>query len=89
MLALEQENNQLRRQIQERDEIINDLRSQVDKYKSVLSIYDGYLSPGHTDLKHLKPRKTRLMGISAEPESSLTHEELLKTKFTNYQKSDR
>nr|XP_046916153.1 cGMP-dependent protein kinase 1-like [Dermatophagoides farinae] len=35
-----------------------------------------------------KPRKNRLMGISAEPESSLTYDELLKTKFTNYPKTE-
>ncbi|XP_017461749.1 PREDICTED: cGMP-dependent protein kinase 1-like, partial [Rhagoletis zephyria] len=36
----------------------------------------------------MKPRKTRLMGISAEPESSLTYEELLQTKFADYAKTD-
>ena len=88
LAALQEENASLKRTLNEKDEEINELRSQVDKYKSVLSMYDGYISQNTSD-KQLKPRKTRLMGISAEPESSLTYEELLQTKFADYKKTEK
>lgn len=74
--------------IDEKDEIINELRSQNDKLKSVLKMYDGPLAGNAVVDMQKKPRTTRLTGISAEPESTLTQEELLQTKFTNYKKSD-
>lgn len=86
-LALQEENRLLKKMIAEKDDIINDLRSQVDKYKSVLSMCDVFPLPGADP--QLKPRKERLMGISAEPESSLTYEELLQTKFADYKKTER
>ncbi|KAJ6216879.1 hypothetical protein RDWZM_008036 [Blomia tropicalis] len=85
-LALQEENRLLKKMIAEKDDIINDLRSQVDKYKSVLSMCDVFPLPGADP--QLKPRKERLMGISAEPESSLTYEELLQTKFADYKKTE-
>lgn len=84
--ALRNEVAVLRDQLRKKEELINELVSQVDKFKSVLQMYDGF--PGQND-QQLKPRKNRLLGISAEPESSLTYEELLQTKFTNYKKTDR
>ena len=86
--AIQEENLLLKKALAQKDDEINELRSQVDKYKSVLSMYDGYLSPGIPD-QQLKPRKTRLLGISAEPESSLTYEELLQTKFADYKKTEK
>ncbi|UXI14611.1 uncharacterized protein NH340_JMT00554 [Sarcoptes scabiei] len=83
--ALRNEVAVLRDQLRQKEELINELVSQVDKFKSVLQMYDGF--PGQND-QQLKPRKNRLLGISAEPESSLTYEELLQTKFTNYKKTD-
>ncbi|KPM10667.1 cGMP-dependent protein kinase, isozyme 2 forms cD4/T1/T3A/T3B-like protein [Sarcoptes scabiei] len=83
--ALRNEVAVLRDQLRKKEELINELVSQVDKFKSVLQMYDGF--PGQND-QQLKPRKNRLLGISAEPESSLTYEELLQTKFTNYKKTD-
>lgn len=90
-LAIQEENMLLKKALAEKDDVINELRSQVDKYKSVLSMYDNYLAPGATGVSdnQLKPRKTRLLGISAEPESSLTYEELLQTKFADYKKTEK
>lgn len=90
VLAIAEENMMLKKALAEKDNEINELRSQVDKYKSVLGLYDEYLSPGAPGLTDPKmaPRKTRLMGISAEPESSLTYDELLQTKFADYSKTD-
>lgn len=85
--SLKEENYTLKNIISQKDDIIKQhldkikfLRSELDKYQSVL--HNIHNTP-------MKPRKTRLMGISAEPESTLTYEELMKTKFTNYPKNDK
>lgn len=85
--TLKEENYGLKSQLAQKDMIIEKqlqeiqfLRSELDKYQSVLQ--NIHNTP-------MKPRKTRLMGISAEPESTLTYEELMKTKFTNYPKNDK
>lgn len=88
--ALKSEVEQCRSLLLQKDEIINELRSQVDKYQSVLNVVNDTLNrgPANKDGTLIKPRTTRLLGISAEPESSLTFDELLKTRFTDYPKSD-
>ncbi|RWS27628.1 cGMP-dependent protein kinase: isozyme 2 forms cD4/T1/T3A/T3B-like protein, partial [Leptotrombidium deliense] len=100
MFAMQEETiKHLRRLLHEKEEEIVELRSQVDKYKSIIS-YGS--SPVHRHLdafgvpitrpispKVAGPRKTRLMGISAEPQSLMTIQELINTKFPEFQKSDK
>lgn len=64
----------------EKDELICHLNSQLDKFKSVLSIQSSTLA---------QPRKTRLVGISAEPHSSAALQDVLTSKLEVHPKSDR
>lgn len=49
---------------------------------NLLKILDAHLTP------RSQPRKTRLMGISAEPQALLTLNDLITTKFQEYPKSE-
>lgn len=62
------------------------LRSQLDKYQSVFSIQDGTAQVSSTPVK--KNRKTaRGLGISAEPQSLKSLQELTNKTFPEYKKS--
>lgn len=88
LTSREEEIKKLKQLLNDRDEEIQDLRSQLDKYKSVLSLKsDGFISPATVSLS--RPRKNRLLGISAEPQSLLTFQELIQTKFTEYPKDQQ
>ena len=72
---------------QKEDEIVQ-LRSQLDKYQSVMALV-GSMSvsgPGGTGSMKSKPRKQRV-AISAEPQSLNTIQELIQTRFPEYPKS--
>ncbi|KAG9509600.1 cGMP-dependent protein kinase, isozyme 2 forms cD4/T1/T3A/T3B, partial [Fragariocoptes setiger] len=66
--------------VSQKDEEIGQLRSQLDKYKSVLSIHSSTLA---------QPRKTRLLGISAEPQSKATLQDLLANQLEAHPKSEQ
>ena len=83
------ENDRLRRQVNMQQEEIVELRSQVHKYKSVLDRCNGYLAPNNYTDSPLKPRKNRLLGISSEPQSNLSYDELIQTNFTYHAKSEK
>jgi cGMP-dependent protein kinase len=84
----EEDIKKLKLLLNEREEEIQELRSQLDKYKSVLSLRsDGFISPAAVNLS--RPRKNRLLGISAEPQTLLTFQELIQTKFAEYPKSQQ
>lgn len=79
-----------------KEEELRETRCQLDKYKSVLSTrpvesfgiglgMGGPLSPK----LQKTPRKTRLMGISAEPQTSASLQDLINTKFPEYPKDDK
>jgi len=62
------------------------LRSQLDKYQSIFSVQDGSGQVATTPAK--KNRKTaRGMGISAEPQSLKSLQELTQKTFSEYKKS--
>lgn len=81
----DEEIRKLKQILIERDEEIQDLRSQLDKYKSVL-VRSDLISPSPV---YNRPRKNRLMGISAEPQTMSTIHELIQTKFEEYSKSQK
>ena len=68
------------------------LRSQLDKYHSVFNLGDGSSSPsaGTTTTPVKKGRKTaRGVGISAEPQSLKSLQDLTTKTFPSYKKSER
>ncbi|XP_013790560.1 cGMP-dependent protein kinase, isozyme 2 forms cD4/T1/T3A/T3B-like isoform X1 [Limulus polyphemus] len=74
---------QLENLLSQKDEEIQQLRSQLDKYQSVLMppSYNSYIYRGR--------RKERAQGISAEPQSLQTIQDLISTKFPEYSKSEQ
>lgn len=83
----DEELKKLKALLNERDEEIQELKTQLDKYKSVLSFKsDGFISSANVGLR---PRKNRLLGISAEPQNLLSFQELIQSKFTEYPKSEQ
>lgn len=77
---LQQFIDSLKRTITQKDETISELKSQLDKFKSVLSIHSATLA---------QPRKTRLVGISAEPHSTETLKDLLSVTPQVYPKTQQ
>lgn len=77
---LEQTISELKAILASKDDYICELTSQLDKYKSVLSVQ----SPTHA-----QPRKTRLIGVSAEPQSTETIQNLAAKQRQIYQKSQQ
>ncbi|XP_015785761.1 cGMP-dependent protein kinase 1 isoform X1 [Tetranychus urticae] len=85
-LTLEKQNHEIR-----------EINSQLDMYKSIFNVGSSRRSqavdsfgvplPFNVQPKQNQPRKTRLMGISAEPQASLSLLELMETKFAEYPKS--
>lgn len=83
-LVLKQERmiHDLRQLVTLRDDELVQLRSQLDKYRSVVPVpYNRYSRSGR--------RKQRAQGISAEPQSLRSIQDLIQTKFQDYPKSDR
>ncbi|XP_023933047.1 cGMP-dependent protein kinase 1-like [Lingula anatina] len=71
---------ELQLEIEHKNGLIQELRSQLDKYQSVF----GPKSP------KFGPRKQRAQGISAEPQQAQrTVSELTRQKFRKYSKSPR
>lgn len=72
-------------------ETLLDTQSQLDKFKSVYNsskLNEFYSVPLSPKLQK-KPRNTRLMGISAEPQTSVSFQDLINTKFPEYPKEER
>ncbi|RZC39355.1 DUF641 domain containing protein [Asbolus verrucosus] len=82
---------ELTKLVQQRDVEITNLRSQLDKFQSVLPLYNP-TSPKHivglNNNAVLRPRKQRA-GISAEPQSEASILELSKETFPTYNKDER
>lgn len=72
--------NELRAILAQKEDMICQLTSQLDKFKSVLSIQSATLA---------QPRKTRLIGISAEPQATVDLQELLDRTPEVYHKSQQ
>lgn len=73
-----------------RDEEICQLRSHLDKFQSVFPFYVA--SPKHKGLNNNvgpRPRKQRAQGISAEPQSEASIQELSRQTFQTYDKNER
>lgn len=75
----EQRLQQLQMQLQQRELEINGLRSQLDKFQSVMRVHNP------TSPKGMRPRKQRT-GISAEPQSEASILEMSKQSFPVYPK---
>lgn len=75
-----------------RDEEIVDLRSHLDKFQSVFPFHFNAASPKHKGLNNnvggIRPRKQRA-GISAEPQSEASIQELSQQTFPTYDKAER
>lgn len=72
---------------------IIELRSHLDKFQSVIP-YHPYVSANQhlntiNNNHHPRARKQRAQGISAEPQTLSTIQELCQKKFTVYPKNDR
>ncbi|XP_069699973.1 cGMP-dependent protein kinase, isozyme 2 forms cD4/T1/T3A/T3B isoform X2 [Periplaneta americana] len=72
----------LEAQLRQRDNEILELRSHLDKFQSVFP----YHIKNNTQLR---PRKKRAQGISAEPQSHSTIQELSEQSFPTFDKNDR
>lgn len=75
---------ELEKQLRLREEEIVQLRSHLDKFKSVFP-YHVAQSPKH----NIRPRKQRNQGISAEPQSESTLQELAQQTFPTFDKNER
>lgn len=83
LLVREERIKELEQQLRSRDEEIQQLRSHLDKFQSVFPFHAGSAVAA-------RPRKQqRAQGISAEPQSHATIQELSKQKFPIYPKNDR
>lgn len=71
----------LEAQLRLREQEILELRSHLDKFQSVF--------PYHIKNNQLRPRKKRAQGISAEPQSHSTIQELSEQSFPAFDKNDR
>lgn len=77
-------------QLQQREEEIQQLRSHLDKFQSVLPF--GGQSTNFTSVTRTttrEPRKVRAQGISAEPQSLQTTQDINHRKFKDYPKCPR
>lgn len=72
---------EMQRLLDEKDAKIEQLKSQLHKYQSILPQTGAPFSGGR--------RKQRAQGISAEPQSHLSYQELSKQVFRKYSKSPR
>lgn len=72
---------ELEAQLRLREQEILELRSHLDKFQSVF--------PYHIKNNQLRPRKKRAQGISAEPQSHSTIQELSEQSFPVFDKNDR
>ncbi|XP_059479855.1 cGMP-dependent protein kinase, isozyme 2 forms cD4/T1/T3A/T3B isoform X1 [Neocloeon triangulifer] len=83
LTAKEERIKELEHQLRLRDEEILQLRSHLDKFQSVFPFHAG------SAVAAARPRKQRAQGISAEPQSLSTIQELNQQKFPVFQKNDR
>ncbi|CAG0916781.1 unnamed protein product [Notodromas monacha] len=81
----DKEIHQLQILLREKDDEIVQLRSQLDKYQSVMALVGSVSGHVSATLKS-RPRKQRA-GISAEPQSLNSIQELISTRFPEYPKS--
>lgn len=79
---------ELHRSLQQRDIEIQNLRSQLDKFQSVLVVCNPASPKGLSNNVGLRPRKQRA-GISAEPQSEASILELSQQTFPTIYKSER
>ena len=83
---------ELENQINLQEKEINELRSQLDKFQSVFPYYlassPGHLSPLNNNYQP-RARKQRAQGISAEPQSLSTIQELSQQQFPSFPKNER
>uniref|UniRef100_A0A1B6EZI2 cGMP-dependent protein kinase n=2 Tax=Cuerna arida TaxID=1464854 RepID=A0A1B6EZI2_9HEMI len=83
---------ELETQLRQRDEEICDLRSHLDKFQSVFPFHihnNNHLTSVATDNSIVRPKKQRAQGISAEPQSLVSIQELSQQKFNTFPKNDR
>lgn len=75
-----------------RDDEIGDLRSHLDKFQSVFPFHFNAVSPKHkghnNNVGSVRPRKQRA-GISAEPQSEASLQELSQQTFQTHDKDER
>lgn len=89
--ALRDKIRELEDKLRLRDDEICQLRSHLDKFQSVFP-YHIAASPKHTGLNNnLGPRtrKQRAQGISAEPQSEASIQELSRQTFPTFDKNER
>lgn len=83
VLKQEEAINKMNALLIEKEEEIRQLKSLLDKYQSVFPVMSSYR------YSRSARRKVRAQGISAEPQSLRTIQELIQAKFPEYPKSDR
>lgn len=83
VLKQEEAINKMNALLIEKEEEIRQLKSLLDKYQSVFPVMSSYR------YSRSARRKERGQGISAEPQSLRTIQELIQAKFPEYPKSDR
>ncbi|XP_018321775.1 cGMP-dependent protein kinase, isozyme 2 forms cD4/T1/T3A/T3B-like [Agrilus planipennis] len=89
--AKEEKIRQLETLLRSREEEILDLKSHLDKFQSVFPFHLNAVSPKHKALNNnvsVRPRKQRA-GISAEPQTEASLQQLAKQTFQTYDKDER
>lgn len=81
---------ELEEKVRLQNEEIVQLRSHLDKFQSVFP-YHNPVSPTHlnNNINLARPRKQRAQGISAEPQSQISIQELSQQTLPSYPKKDR
>lgn len=85
---------ELEQMIHSRDVEISELRSHLDKFQSVFPFHlnaqkQKVIAGLNNNAVVLRPRKQRAQGISAEPQSDATIQELSQQTFPTYDKNDK
>jgi hypothetical protein len=88
--AKESKIRELEEKVKVQNEEIVQLRSHLDKFQSVFP-YHNPVSPTHmnNNINLARPRKQRAQGISAEPQSLISIQELNQQTLPSYPKKDR
>lgn len=81
---------ELEEKVRLQNEEIVQLRSHLDKFQSVFPYHNPVSpNPRNNNINLARPRKQRAQGISAEPQSQISIQELSQQTLPSYPKKDR
>ncbi|KAL1464375.1 hypothetical protein WDU94_004026 [Cyamophila willieti] len=80
--------HELEEKVRVQNEEILQLRSQLDKFQSVFPYHNPHLN-NNININLARPRKQRAQGISAEPQSLISLQEINQQTLPSYPKKDK